>query len=70
MGSFEEQVKVRAKELKSFFKKSAKVVGESCKKGWYKLYNLRNIRVTAHQAATLDQFLRDVLSIMKRSNLI
>nr|GMC72814.1 hypothetical protein BC332_19273 [Ipomoea batatas] len=41
MGSFEKQVKERAKELKTLFKKGVKVVGESCKKGWNKVKHLR-----------------------------
>ncbi|KAL0733470.1 hypothetical protein Bca4012_009680 [Brassica carinata] len=41
MGAFEDQVKMRAKELKHLFKKSIKVVGKSCKKGWSKVKNLR-----------------------------
>ncbi|KAL4282154.1 hypothetical protein GQ457_03G006480 [Hibiscus cannabinus] len=36
MAGFEQQVKERAKELKVFFKKGVKIVGESCKKGWNK----------------------------------
>lgn len=41
MGAFEDQVKMRATELKHLFKKSIKVVGKSCKKGWSKVKNLR-----------------------------
>ncbi|KAJ4830872.1 hypothetical protein Tsubulata_033971 [Turnera subulata] len=37
MAGFEQQVKERAKELKVFFKKGVKIVGDSCKKGWNKL---------------------------------
>ncbi|KAJ0910873.1 hypothetical protein HanRHA438_Chr06g0257041 [Helianthus annuus] len=42
MGSFENQVKVRAEELKNIFKKGAKIVGDSCKKGWHKVKHIRN----------------------------
>ncbi|KAL4191717.1 hypothetical protein AMTRI_Chr07g81970 [Amborella trichopoda] len=41
MADFERQVKDRAKELKTLLKKGMKVVGDSCKKGWYKVRNLR-----------------------------
>ncbi|OMP07382.1 hypothetical protein COLO4_07391 [Corchorus olitorius] len=41
MAGFEQQVKERAKELKVFFKKSVKIVGDSCKKGWYKVKHIR-----------------------------
>ncbi|CAH8262895.1 unnamed protein product [Arabidopsis lyrata] len=41
MGAFEDQVKMRALELKHLFKKGIKVVGKSCKKGWSKVKNLR-----------------------------
>ncbi|CAL9223776.1 unnamed protein product [Arabidopsis halleri] len=41
MGAFEDQVKMRALELKQLFKKGIKVVGKSCKKGWSKVKNLR-----------------------------
>lgn len=41
MGAFEDQVKMRAIELKLLFKKGIKVVGKSCKKGWSKVKNLR-----------------------------
>lgn len=41
MGSFEKQVKERAKELKVLFKKGVKIVGESCKKGWDKVKHIR-----------------------------
>lgn len=41
MGSFENQVKERAAELKNIFKKGAKIVGDSCKKGWYKVKHIR-----------------------------
>ena len=41
MGGFELQVKERAKGLKDFFKKGMKVVGDSCKKGWYKVKKIR-----------------------------
>ncbi|RDY03719.1 hypothetical protein CR513_12668, partial [Mucuna pruriens] len=34
MAGFEQQMKDRAKELKVFFKKGMKIVGDSCKKGW------------------------------------
>ncbi|KAE8075922.1 hypothetical protein FH972_014603 [Carpinus fangiana] len=36
MAGFENQVKERAKDLKYFFKKGVKIVGDSCKKGWLK----------------------------------
>ncbi|WOG98755.1 hypothetical protein DCAR_0418100 [Daucus carota subsp. sativus] len=42
MGGFEKQVKERAKEMKHYLNKGAKVVGESCKKGWLKLKNIRS----------------------------
>lgn len=42
MGGFEKQVKERAKELKTFFKKGVKIVGESCKKGWHKVRHMRS----------------------------
>ncbi|KAK8310880.1 hypothetical protein V6Z12_D02G213600 [Gossypium hirsutum] len=32
MAGFEQRIKERAKELKVFFKKGVKIVGESCKK--------------------------------------
>ncbi|KAI3502129.1 hypothetical protein L1887_30160 [Cichorium endivia] len=41
MGSFENQVKERAEELKKIFTKGAKIVGDSCKKGWHKVKHLR-----------------------------
>lgn len=41
MGAFEDQVKMRAIELKHLLKKGVKVVGKSCKKGWSKVKNLR-----------------------------
>ncbi|KAG4208829.1 hypothetical protein ERO13_A03G157250v2 [Gossypium hirsutum] len=41
MAGFEQQIKERAKELKVFFKKGVKIVGESCKKGWYKVKHIR-----------------------------
>lgn len=41
MSGFEKQVKERAKELKSLFKKGVKVVGETCKKGWHKVKQLK-----------------------------
>ncbi|KAJ6859326.1 hypothetical protein NC652_041575 [Populus alba x Populus x berolinensis] len=41
MGDFENKVKVRAKELTVFFKKGVKIVGESCKKGWIKVKNMK-----------------------------
>jgi|UniRef100_A0A2N9HF73 hypothetical protein len=41
MAGFEQQVKERAKELKIFFQKGVKVVGESCKKGWNKVKHIR-----------------------------
>ncbi|KVH95919.1 hypothetical protein Ccrd_001987 [Cynara cardunculus var. scolymus] len=41
MGSFENQVKDRAEELKRIFKQGAKIVGDSCKKGWHKVKHLR-----------------------------
>ncbi|KAF7805925.1 hypothetical protein G2W53_038086 [Senna tora] len=41
MGGFEEQVKARAKEMKSLFKKGVKIVGDSCKKGWNKIKHLK-----------------------------
>nr|GEY70564.1 retrovirus-related Pol polyprotein from transposon TNT 1-94 [Tanacetum cinerariifolium] len=34
---FEHQVKTRAEELKNIFKKGAKIVSHSCKKGWHKM---------------------------------
>ncbi|KAH0719868.1 hypothetical protein KY290_004790 [Solanum tuberosum] len=42
MGSFEKQVKERTQELKIIFKKGVKIVGDSCKKGWYKMKNMRS----------------------------
>ncbi|WMV39224.1 hypothetical protein MTR67_032609 [Solanum verrucosum] len=42
MGGFEKQVKERAKELTTLFKKGVKVVGESCKKGWHKVRHMRS----------------------------
>ncbi|KAG9138977.1 hypothetical protein Leryth_025404 [Lithospermum erythrorhizon] len=41
MGGFENQVKERAYEIRQFFKKGVKVVAGSCKKGWYKIKNLK-----------------------------
>ena len=41
MGSFEHKVKERAKELKILFQKGVKIVGDSCKKGWYKVKDIR-----------------------------
>lgn len=41
MAGFEHQVKERAKELKIFFKKGVKIVGDSCKKGWNKVKHIR-----------------------------
>ncbi|PIN12420.1 hypothetical protein CDL12_14971 [Handroanthus impetiginosus] len=41
MVNFERQVKERAKGLKVFFKRGFKIVGDSCKKGWYKVKHLR-----------------------------
>jgi hypothetical protein len=41
MGDFENKVKVRAKELTVLFKKGVKIVGESCKKGWIKVKNMK-----------------------------
>ncbi|KAF8043294.1 hypothetical protein BT93_A1587 [Corymbia citriodora subsp. variegata] len=41
MAGFEQQVKDRAKELKGLFKKGFKIVGDSCKKGWSKVKNIR-----------------------------
>ncbi|KAI8005584.1 hypothetical protein LOK49_LG07G02235 [Camellia lanceoleosa] len=42
MGSFENQVKDRARHLKSLFSRGFfKKVGDSCKKGWYKIKHLR-----------------------------
>ncbi|KAG4159544.1 hypothetical protein ERO13_D02G180550v2 [Gossypium hirsutum] len=41
MAGFEQRIKERAKELKVFFKKGVKIVGESCKKGWYKVKHIR-----------------------------
>ncbi|GLT86910.1 hypothetical protein SLE2022_050200 [Rubroshorea leprosula] len=41
MAGFEHQVKERAKELKVLFKKGVKIVGDSCKKGWHKVKNIR-----------------------------
>ncbi|KAJ6291416.1 hypothetical protein OIU76_023481 [Salix suchowensis] len=41
MGDFENRVKERAKELKFYFKKGVKIVGDSCKKGWYKVKNMK-----------------------------
>ncbi|KFK40446.1 hypothetical protein AALP_AA3G374200 [Arabis alpina] len=41
MGAFEDKVKMRALELKHLFKKSIKVVERSCKKGWFKVKNMR-----------------------------
>ncbi|CDP19552.1 unnamed protein product [Coffea canephora] len=41
MGSFEHKVKERAKELKIIFQRGVKIVGDSCKKGWYKVKHIR-----------------------------
>ncbi|KAK7257444.1 hypothetical protein RIF29_31433 [Crotalaria pallida] len=41
MAGFEQQVKERAKELKSFFKKGVKIVGDSCKKGWNRVKHIK-----------------------------
>ncbi|XAR55493.1 hypothetical protein NMG60_11035572 [Bertholletia excelsa] len=41
MGSLEQQVKQRAKELKTLFKRGVKIVGDSCKKGWNKVKHMR-----------------------------
>ncbi|KAK9048273.1 hypothetical protein SSX86_032764 [Deinandra increscens subsp. villosa] len=41
MGSFQNQVKERAEELKNIVKKGAKIVGDSCKKGWHKVKHIR-----------------------------
>lgn len=41
MGSFEGQVKLRAKEFTFFFKRGFKVVGDSCKKGWRKVKHIK-----------------------------
>ncbi|KAF9661763.1 hypothetical protein SADUNF_Sadunf19G0102300 [Salix dunnii] len=41
MGDFENRVKERAKELKFYLKKGVKIVGDSCKKGWYKVKNMK-----------------------------
>ncbi|KAK9664201.1 hypothetical protein RND81_14G025500 [Saponaria officinalis] len=38
---FEEQVKVRAYELKVFFNKGVKAVSKYGKKGWAKVKNIR-----------------------------
>ncbi|KAF5762960.1 hypothetical protein HanXRQr2_Chr15g0674781 [Helianthus annuus] len=40
MGSFERQVETRAKDVKRFFKNGVRMIGNSCKKGWYKLKRL------------------------------
>lgn len=41
MAGFEQQVKARAKDLKVLFKKGVKIVGDSCKKGWHKVKQMR-----------------------------
>ncbi|KAK7404984.1 hypothetical protein VNO78_06089 [Psophocarpus tetragonolobus] len=41
MAGFEQQMKDRAKELKVLFKKGVKIVGDSCKKGWNKVKNIK-----------------------------
>lgn len=41
MAGFEDQVKERARELKSLFKKGVKIVTDSCKKGWHKVKHIR-----------------------------
>ncbi|KAK4577542.1 hypothetical protein RGQ29_027888 [Quercus rubra] len=41
MAGFEHQMKERARELKIFFKKGVKIVGDSCKKGWNKVKHIR-----------------------------
>ncbi|KAJ0111884.1 hypothetical protein Patl1_02230 [Pistacia atlantica] len=41
MAGFEQQVKERAKVLKVLLKKGVKVVGDSCKKGWLKVKQMR-----------------------------
>lgn len=38
---FEHKVKERARELTILVKKGVKVVGDSCKKGWYKVKHIR-----------------------------
>ncbi|KAJ0453820.1 hypothetical protein HanIR_Chr15g0733411 [Helianthus annuus] len=40
MGGFERQVETRAKDVKRFFKKGVSTIGNSFKKGWYKLKRL------------------------------
>ncbi|KAJ8556155.1 hypothetical protein K7X08_022913 [Anisodus acutangulus] len=41
MGSLKRQVKERAHDLKNLLKKGVKIVGDSCKKGWYKVKHIR-----------------------------
>ncbi|ONI17062.1 hypothetical protein PRUPE_3G135800 [Prunus persica] len=41
MAGFEHKVKERARELTILVKKGVKVVGDSCKKGWYKVKHIR-----------------------------
>lgn len=42
MGGFENRVKIRAIEVKLFFKKGVKVVSSSCKKGWWKIKHIKH----------------------------
>ncbi|KAH1098580.1 hypothetical protein J1N35_015501 [Gossypium stocksii] len=49
MAGFEQQIKERAKELKVFFKKGVKIVGESCKKG----LNLQSIALARDSEGNL-----------------
>ncbi|PIA27438.1 hypothetical protein AQUCO_07800054v1 [Aquilegia coerulea] len=41
MANFQLQVKEKTKDLKVFFKKSVKIVSESCKKGWYNFKHIK-----------------------------
>ncbi|CAA7403393.1 unnamed protein product [Spirodela intermedia] len=40
MAEFESQIKHRTKELKNLFSKGIRVVGQSWKKGWYKILRI------------------------------
>ncbi|KAK9085230.1 hypothetical protein Sjap_025641 [Stephania japonica] len=47
MADFEKQLKERAKDLKSFFKKGVKILGDSCKKGCH-YKNVKDHKLQLH----------------------
>jgi hypothetical protein len=42
MGGFERQVKLRAYEIKGFFKKGVRTVSNTFRKGWYKVKRVKH----------------------------